>query len=35
MDDQKKYIAGSNVEIEPEMMAALRKRFKIEDYTGK
>jgi hypothetical protein len=35
MDDQKKYIAGSNVDIELEMMAALRKRFKIEDYTGK
>jgi hypothetical protein len=35
MDDQKKYIAGSNVDIEAEMMAALGKRFKIEDYTGK
>ena len=35
MDDKKKFIAGSNFEIEPEMMAALRKRFKIEDYTGK
>ncbi len=35
MDDKKKFIAGSNFEIEPEKLAALRKRYKIEDYTGK
>jgi hypothetical protein len=35
MDDKKKFIAGSNFEIEPEQMAALRKRYKIEDYTAK
>jgi len=35
MDDKKKFIAGSNFEIEPDKLAALRKRYKIEDYTGK
>jgi hypothetical protein len=35
MDDKKKFIAGSNLDIEPARMAALRKRYKIEDYTGK
>ena len=35
MDDKKKFIAGSNFDIEPEQMAALRKRYKISDYTGK
>jgi len=35
MDDKKKFIAGSNFDLEPELMAALRKRYKIEDYTGK
>ncbi|MDX6613035.1 MAG: hypothetical protein QOD75_2221 [Blastocatellia bacterium] len=34
MDDKKKFIAGSNFDIEPEQMAALRKRYKISDYTG-
>lgn len=35
MDDLKKFIAGSNFEIEPDKLATLRKRYKIEDYTGK
>jgi hypothetical protein len=35
MEDKKKFIAGSNFEIAPATMASLRKRFKIEDYTGK
>jgi hypothetical protein len=35
MDDKKKFIAGSNFPIEPEKVASLQKRFKIEDYSGK
>lgn len=35
MDDMKKYFAGSNFPIDPPQLAALQKRFKIEDYSGK
>jgi hypothetical protein len=35
MDDKTKFIAGSNFGLEPPARAALQKRFKIEDYTGK
>jgi len=35
MDDKKKFIAGSNFEIDPPQMGGLQKRFKIEDYSGK
>ncbi len=35
MDDKKKFIAGSNFEIDPPQMAVLQKRFKIEDFSGK
>ena len=35
MDDKKKFIAGSNFPIDPPKLAALQKRFKIEDYSGK
>ncbi|HVS21873.1 MAG TPA: hypothetical protein VHD88_08500 [Pyrinomonadaceae bacterium] len=35
MDDKKKFIAGSNFDIDPAQMAALQKRYKIEDYSGK
>ncbi len=35
MDDKKKFIAGSNFPIDPPQLAALEKRFKIEDYSGK
>jgi hypothetical protein len=34
-DGNKKVIGGSNFDIEPAQMAALQKRFKIEDYSGK
>jgi hypothetical protein len=34
-DGKKKVIGGSNFEIEPAQMAALQKRFKVEDYSGK
>ena len=34
-DENKKVIGGSNFDIEPAQMAALQKRFKIEDYSGK
>ncbi len=34
-DEGRKYIAGSNFDIEPAQMAALQKRFKVEDYSGK
>lgn len=34
-DDGRKYIAGSNFDIEPAEMASLQKRFRVEDYTGK
>jgi hypothetical protein len=33
--DQNRVIAGSNFPIEAPQMAALEKRFKIEDYSGK
>ena len=35
MNDKKKFIAGSNFPVEPPKLAALQKRFKIEDYSGK
>ena len=35
LDDKKTYIAGSNFAIEPQNLAALQKRYKIEDYSGK
>ncbi|HKP39042.1 MAG TPA: hypothetical protein VJT71_19445 [Pyrinomonadaceae bacterium] len=35
MDDKKKFIAGSNIPIEPSNLAVLQKRYKIEDYSGK
>ncbi|MDX6384309.1 MAG: hypothetical protein QOK48_1882 [Blastocatellia bacterium] len=34
-DGKKKVIGGSNFEIEPAQMAALQKRFRVEDYSGK
>lgn len=34
-DTNKRVIAGSNFELEPEQLAALQKRFKLEDYSGK
>jgi hypothetical protein len=34
-DANKKVIAGSNFDLEPEQMAVLQKRFKLEDYSGK
>ena len=34
-DGNKKVIGGSNFAIEPTQLAALQKRFKIEDYSGK
>jgi|SRR5436190_7368026 len=34
-NDKKTYIAGSNFPIEPQQLATLQKRYKIEDYTGK
>ena len=33
--DRKTYIAGSNFPIEPQNLATLQKRYKIEDYSGK
>ena len=35
MDDRKTFIAGSNFPIPPANVTALRKRYKIEDYSGK
>lgn len=35
LDDKKTYMAGSNFPIEPKNLAALQKRYKIEDYSGK
>jgi hypothetical protein len=35
MNDKKKFIAGSNFPIDPPKLAALQKRFKVEDYSGK
>jgi hypothetical protein len=34
-DGNKKVIGGSNFDLEPAQMAALQKRFKVEDYSGK
>jgi len=34
-DDKKTFVAGSNFPIEPSELAALKKRYKIEDYSGK
>ncbi len=34
-DGNKKVIGGSNFDLEPVQLAALQKRFKIEDYSGK
>ena len=34
-DQNRKVIAGSNFELDPPQLAALQKRFKIEDYSGK
>jgi len=34
-DDKKTFVAGSNFDIEPAQMTALRKRYRIEDYSGK
>jgi hypothetical protein len=34
-DDKKRFIAGSNFDIDPPQLAALQKRFKVEDYSGK
>jgi len=34
-DDKKTYVGGSNFDIEPKQMAALKKRLKFEDYSGK
>src|SRR5438105_621401 len=34
-DQNRKVIAGSNFELDQPQMAALQKRFKIEDYSGK
>jgi hypothetical protein len=35
LDDKTTYIAGSNFPIAPENLAALQKRYKIEDYSGR
>jgi hypothetical protein len=35
LDDKKTYIAGSNFPIAPENLAALQKRYKIEDYSAR
>ena len=34
-DQKRKYIAGSNFDLDPTQMAALQKRYKVEDYSGK
>jgi len=34
-DEKRKVIAGSNFPLEAPLLAALQKRFKIEDYSGK
>ena len=34
-EGNKKVIGGSNFDLEPAQMAALQKRFKIEDYSGR
>lgn len=33
-DEGKRFIAGSNFDIVPARMETLRKRFKVEDYSG-
>ena len=35
MDDKKKFIAGSNFPVDPQNLAVLQKRYRIEDYSGK
>lgn len=35
LDDKKKFIAGSNFDLEPPQRALLLKQYKIEDYSGK
>jgi hypothetical protein len=35
LDDKKTYIAGSNFPLAPENLAALQKKYKIEDYSGR
>jgi hypothetical protein len=35
LDDRKTFIAGSNIPLSPENLAALQKRYKVEDYSGK
>ena len=35
LDDKKTYIAGSNFPIEPQNLATLQKRYKIEDYSAR
>ena len=35
LDDRKTFMAGSNFPLAPENLAALQKRYKIEDYSGK
>ena len=35
LDDKKTYIAGSNFPLAPENLAALQKRYKIEDYSAR
>jgi hypothetical protein len=34
-DENKKVIGGSNFDIDPPQLAALQKRFNVEDYSGK
>lgn len=35
LNDKKTYIAGSNFPLEPTNLAALQKRYQIEDYSGR
>ena len=35
LDNKKTYIAGTNFPLAPENLAALQKKYKIEDYSGK
>lgn len=35
LNDKKTYIAGSNFPLEPQNLATLQKRYKIEEYSGK
>src|SRR5688572_24542388 len=34
-EEGRRFLVGSNYDIEPENMTALRKRFNVEDYSGK